>query len=400
MAFPLPDKPSIVVLPIVNISGDPDQDYIAKGITENITTALSNIPEIFVIDKDSTSIYRGKDVKLQQVAQDLGVRYVVKGSMQKSGDKIRVTGQLVDALAGRQLWSEKYDRERKDFFQIMDEITQKIMIELQVKLTHGEQVRKWYGTTNLEAWGYIARGQGIFENFTRANTEKARELFKKALEIDPKCAYGWVMLANTLLIDVRLGWTKNPKEAFKNVIEMNQKALSIDDKSAEAYMALGFNYMTMRKHEKAIEYGQKSVDVSPNSAQNHILFSQIMYYSGNLDKAIASAEKAVRLSPRCPGWYWLNLGRPYMLAGRHQDALAMFEKMLEKAREYELWRANLYLALTYSLMGQTETAQIHLAEAQKLYPDLSLEYHRKTSYFKDPKQLEVVLDALRKAGLK
>jgi adenylate cyclase len=203
------------------------------------------------------------------------------------------------------------------------------------------------------------------------------------------------------VIELRMAWTKNPKEAFKNIVEMNQKALSIDDKTAEAYIALGSAYLTMRQHEKAIEHGQKAIEVGPNSALSHILFAQIMYYSGNIDKAIALAEQGVRLCPGGPEYYRINLARAYMLAGRYQEALVILKKLLEQAqgREFELWRVNHYLALTYSLMGETEKAQIHLAEAKKFNPKLSLEYVRKTSYFKDPKQLEVVLDALRKAGL-
>jgi adenylate cyclase len=404
MAFPLPDKPSIAVLPFVNMGGDPDQDYIAKGITENITTALSNIPEIFVIASNSTAIYKGKEVKLREVAQDLGVRFILEGSMQKSDERIRVTAQLIDALAGRQLWSEKYDKEMKDFFQIQDKITQEIVVALQVELTHGEQVRKWYGTTNLEVWGYIAKGLGIFENYSRANNEKARELFKKALEIDPESAWGWVMLGWTHLIEVRLGWSKDPAESMKNAVQMTQKALSIDDENADAHCLLGTLYMIMRQHEKAIEEGQKSIEFGPNSALSYTLFSQTMYYAGNLDEAIALGEQAVRICPGCPAYYKIIVARAYTLAGRYQEALVILEKLLEQAREQEvqflLWRVNHYLVITYSMMGQTEKAKIHLAEAQKFNPKYSLEYVRKITFFRDPNHLEAILDSLRKAGLK
>ena len=402
MAFSLPDKSSIAVLPLLNMSGDPDQDYIADGITENITTAVSNIPEIFVIAYNRSSTYKGKDVKLQEVAHDLGVRYILEGSMQKSGDRIRVTAQLIDALAGRQLWSEKYDREMKDFFQIMDEITHKIVLELQVELTHGEQVRKWYGTTNLEVWGYVAKGIGIFENYSRANNEKARELFEKAVKIDPECIRAWVMLGWTHLIEVRFGWTKNPAESMKNAVQMAKKALSVDDKSSEAHCLLGCLYSFMGQHEKAVAEGQKSIGFGPNSAESHVLVAQVMYYAGNFDDSIALAEQAVRLCPGCPAWYRIILGRSYMLAGRYQDALVIFEKLLEQAqgREYDLWRANHYLAVTYSLMGQTEKAQIHLAEAQKFNSKYSLELIRRINFFKDPNHLEAILDSLRKIGLK
>jgi len=402
MAYPLPDKPSIAVLPFVNMSGDPEQEYIADGITENITTALSKIPEIFVIARTSTFAYKGKPAKLHQVAEDLGIRYVLEGSIQKADDRIRVTAQLIDALTGHHLWSEKYDKDMKDFFQIQDEITHKIAVELQVKLTHGEQARKWYGTMNFEAWGYNAKGVGIFEKFTRANNETARELFEKALKIDPESAFAWVMLGYTHLIDARLAFTKTPSESIKKAIQFAKKAQAIDDTIPMPHDLLGIIYLVQRQHEKAIAEGQKSIELDPNSALSYALYSQTMYYAGNPDEAIASAEQAVRLCPNCPAWYLVGLGKGYRLAGRYQDALEVFEKLLERAQkgEYPPWTPHHHLAITYSMMGQSEKAQIHLAETQKHNPKYSLEYVRKISFFKDPNRLEALLDALRKAGLK
>ena len=401
MVFPLPKKPSIAVLPFDNLSGDTEQDYIADGITENIITTLSKIPEMFVIARTSTLAYKDKAAELNQVAEDLGVRYVFEGSIQKADDRIRVTAQLIDALAGHHLWSEKYDKEIKDFFQIQDEITHKIAVELQVKLTHGEQARKWYGTMNFEAWGYIAKGTGIFENYTRANNEKARELFEKALKIDPESAFAWVMLGWTHFIDARLAFTKTPFASIKKAIQSAKKALSIDDKNTDAHALLGSIYLIQRQHDKAIAEGQKSIEFGPNSALSYALFSQIMYYAGNFDEAIASAEQAIRLAPNPPAWYLVELGKAYRLAGRYQDALEVFEKLLERAQkgEYPLWIPHNNLTITYSMMGQTEKAQIHLAEVQKSNPKFSLELVRKINFFKDPNQLEAVLDSLRKAGL-
>jgi adenylate cyclase len=290
----------------------------------------------------------------------------------------------------------------KDFFQIQDEITHKIAVELQVKLTHGEQARKWYGTMNFEAWGYTAKGAGIFETYTRANNEKARELFEKALKIDSESAFAWVMLAWTHFIDARLAFTKTPSESIKKAIQIAKKAQAIDDTNPDGHALLGSIYLIQRQHKKAITEGQKSVELGPNSAVNHALYSQTMYYAGNPDEAIASAEQAIRLCPKCPAWYLVELGNGYRLAGRYQDALGTFKKLLERAQkgEYPPWRSHYILAITYSMMGQSEKAQIHLAEAQKYNPKLSLEYVRKISFFKDPNQLEALLDALRKAGLK
>jgi len=186
MAFRLPEKPSIAVLPFNNLSEDPSQDYIADGISESIISALSKISEMFVIASSSTFTYKGKPVKVQQVSEELGVRYVLEGSVQKAGNRVRVNTQLIDATTGHHLWSEKYDRELKDLFALQDEITHKIIIELQVKLTEGEQARVSHkSTTNLEAWGYAVRGLKLFERASKENNAKAMELFKRAVELDP-----------------------------------------------------------------------------------------------------------------------------------------------------------------------------------------------------------------------
>ena len=219
MAYPLPEKPSIAVLPFTNMSGNPDQNYIADGISENIISALSKIGEIFVIARNSTFTYKNKAVKVQQVAEDLGVRYVLEGSVLESGNKIRITVQLIDAITEYHLWSEKYDREIEDFFQLLDEITYEIVVALQVKLTHDEQVRKWFGTTNFEAWSDVAKGIGIFETYTKANNEKARGLLKNPVKIDPNCAFAWVMLGWTHFIDVRFAFTKTPAESLRKALQ-------------------------------------------------------------------------------------------------------------------------------------------------------------------------------------
>jgi len=196
MAFPLPEKPSIAVLPFNNLSDNPVQDYIAVGITENIISALSNISDMFVIYSDSSSTYKGKPVKIKQVSEELGVRYVLEGSAQKFGNRVRVTTQLIDATTGHYLWSEKYDREFQDIFALQDEITHKIIVELQVKLTEGDQARlSQKSTTNLEAWNYANRGLSLWMRPSPENNAKAMELFKKAVELDPNSKFkpfvGW-----------------------------------------------------------------------------------------------------------------------------------------------------------------------------------------------------------------
>ena len=401
MGHPLPDKPSIAVLPFTNMSGNPDQNYIADGISENIISALSKIGEIFVIARNSTFTYKNKAVKVQQVAEDLGVRYVLEGSVLESGNKIRITVQLIDAITGYHLWSEKYDRKIEDFFQLLDEITYEIVVALQVKLTHGEQVRKWFGTTNFEAWSDIAKGLGIFENYTKANNEKARGLFENAVKIDPNCAFAWVMLGWTHFIDVRFAFTKTPAESLRKALKNAKKAQAIDDTLPDVPALLGSIYLIQRQYDKAIAEGQKSIELGPNSALSHVLFAQILYYTGNPERAIALGEQALRLCPNCPAWYSAALGKSYRTAGRYEDAIRVLKEVLVRARkgEFPLWLPNANLAITYAMMGQNEKARIHLAETMKLNPAYSLELEGKINFYQDSNQLEAIFDALRKAGL-
>lgn len=396
------EKPSIAVLPFTNMSGDPGQEYIADGISENIISALSKIGEIFVIARNSTFTYKNKPVKVQQVAQDLGVRYVLEGSVMKSGDTIRISAQLIDAESGYHLWAEKFDRKMADFFQVLDEITREIAVALQVNLTHGEQARKWYSTSHFEAWGKVAKGLSLFETYTKANNKKSRELFESAVKLDPGCAFAWVMLGWTYYIDVRFAFDmRNPPASFKKAFECAKKAQSLDDASSDAHALLGSLYLIRGQFDQAVSEGQKAVDLGPNNALSHILFSQILHYTGDAERSVALAEQSLRLCPHCPAWYEIKLGRAYNDAGRYEDAIRMFHQVLKRAEkgEFPPFLAHSQLATSYAMMGQYEKARYHLNETLRYNPGFSLELVRKINFYKNPEDLEAHFDALRQAGL-
>jgi adenylate cyclase len=239
-ATALPEKPSIAVLPFDNLSGDPNQDYFADGITENIITALSKIPEVFVIARNSVFRYKGKPIKVQKVADDLGIRYVLEGSIQRASNRFRITGQLIDATTGHHLWAEKYDRVLEDFFAVQDEITLAIVSSLQVKLTDGEQARlRDRSTDDLEAWGLAVRGYSYWHRYTKEDNAKARELFQRAIEVDPVYAWAWTMLGFTYFIDTRYGWHRSRDESFKKMVECAQKSVFLDDMDPDVHTLLG-----------------------------------------------------------------------------------------------------------------------------------------------------------------
>ena len=229
MAFPLPDKPSIAVLPFVNISKDPKQDPISDGMTEEIINALSKVPEVFVIARNSTFVYKGKTTDVRQVAEDLGVQYILEGSVRMSGDTVRVTAQLIDAINGHHLWSERYDRSVKDVFALQDEITMRILTELRVKLTHVEEARiTEKGTNNLQAYLKVVEGNGYFSQYNKEANAEAKRLYREALELDPNYAMAYIRLSLVLRRDVDFGASESPQETLSNALKLAQKAVELD----------------------------------------------------------------------------------------------------------------------------------------------------------------------------
>jgi adenylate cyclase len=405
MAFPLPEKPSIAVLPFNNLSGDSTQDYIADGISENIISALSKISEMFVIASNSTFTYKGKPVKVQQVSEELGVRYVLEGSTQKIGNRLRITAQLIDAITGHHLWSEKYDRDMKDLFDLQDEITHKIIVELQVKLTEGEQARVSHkSTTNLEAWSYAVRGLKLFEDTSKEHNAKAMELFERAVELDPGYVWAWVRLAWTHFTAVgRPGWSQSPSESYKKGIEISQKVLVMDESDSDVRALLGYVYLWEDKYDQAIIEGEKSIVLDPTNAQAHVLLAVSMNIVARFDEAIELVKKAMRLHPYYPAYYLVYLGEAYRMTGRYEDALIVYKQLLDRSRkgEFPILRAHIYMAEVYMELGKEKEARTHAAEVLKLDPKLSLELPRKIGLhgYKDPALLERRLNALRKAGI-
>ena len=281
MAFPLPEKPSLAVLPFDNLSGDSSQDYFSDGITENVITSLSNVSNLFVIARNSTFTYKGKPVKVQQVAEELGVRYVLEGSVQRSEDRVRITAQLIDALTGNHLWAERYDRKFGDIFALQDDITEHVTMALQVKLTEGEQARIRRGhIENKEAYEYILRGLEIYRTFTKEKNAQARKLYEKTVALEPNSTLGWCFIGWTHYRDGRFGWTDTPDKSLALAEELAQKVLALDDSMAEAYSLLSLVYMARKQHEKAVAYGEKALVLAPNLASNIANTALIFFIRG------------------------------------------------------------------------------------------------------------------------
>jgi adenylate cyclase len=399
MAFPLPDKPSIAVLPFVNMSGDSELEHFSDGITEEIITALSKTPKLFVIARNSTFTYKGKAVKVKQVAEELGVRYVLEGSVRKAADRLRITAQLIDALTGHHLWAERYDREQKDFFVLQDEITLKILNSLHVKLTGGEQDRVYAkGTNNLEAYIKVLQGREYYWRLNREGNIQAKKLFEEAIALDPKYPAPYWLLGMTHAMDAWFDWGKSKEESLSGAIELARKTISLDDLNSNAHGLLSAAYRLKGDHDKAIAEGKRAVELDPNSADAHVWLGIALYYADKAGEAIPLFERAIRLNPFAHTWYFQNLGHAYRFLGRYDEAIAVYQKAIQLSPKNLM--AHLGLTGAYSLSGRDKEASAHAKEILRISPDFSLDRFAEKLPFKNQAEKERYINALRKAGLK
>jgi TolB-like protein/cytochrome c-type biogenesis protein CcmH/NrfG len=398
MAHPLPEEPSIAVLPFDNMTGDPEQEYFSDGITDQIIAALSKVSSLFVIARQSTFTYKVKPVKIQQVSEELGVRYVLEGSVQKSGERVRVTAQLIDAIKGNHLWSETYDRELKDIFAVQDDITQNILAALQVELTQGEQARVWAGgTKNLQAYLKLLQAREKMLQMNRENNALAKRLAEEAIALDPDYASAYEYLGATHMMDVWLGSSKSPKDSMKKAMELSKKALALDDTLAGARSRLGFMYAMTGKHDKGVAEAERAVELDPNSAIAHHLLGTTLRFAGRPEEAIPVIKKAIRLEPFAPGAYYFNLGMAYLFAGQCEEAISACEEAIRRASKNLL--AHVLATVAYSMCGREEEARTTAAEVLSINPKFSLGKFAKKVTYKNQSDKERFVEALRKAGL-
>jgi adenylate cyclase len=396
--LPLPDKPSIAVLPFVNMSDDKSQEYFSDGLTEEIITALSKTPKLFVIASNSSFVYKGKPVNVQQVSRELGVKYVLEGSVRRSGDQLRITVQLIDALTGNHLWAERYDRELKDLFSLQDEITMKVITALEVKLTEGEQALvTGSGTHNLDAYLKTLQARELKRNQTIENNYKARQLAEEAIRLDPSYAQAYRWLSGTYVIDVWLGSTKSPQESLNTAQELVKKALSLDDSMGGAHGLLGNIYVMKKEYEKGVREAERAAELEPNGADAHAFLGMALHFADRAEEAIPTLKKAIRLDPYSPGWYLHVLAGAYRDTEKYKEAIEWGEKAVQQNPQNVL--SHVILCSIYRLAGQVDKARSQADEVMKLNPKFSVTRFAMT----DPQKNQVLkkryIDALQEAGL-
>ncbi|MBI3797660.1 MAG: tetratricopeptide repeat protein, partial [Deltaproteobacteria bacterium] len=335
-SLPLPDKPSIVVLPFDNMSGDSGQDYFSNGITEVLTSDLSRISSLFVIARNTAFTYKGKATNVQAIGKELGVRYVLEGSVQRAGEQVRIIAQLVDTTTDAHVWSERYDRPVKDIFALQDEIVQSIVTTLKLQLSVWEQeisVRK--RTDNLEAYDYLLRGIESFWRFTKEANAQAQQMFEKALVLDPQYAEVYARLGFAYYLDWQFQWKSDPKN-LEQAFALAQRAITLDDSLPVAHRVLGLLYLMRAQYEQAMTEAERIIALDPNSADGYVLLGDTLNFAGRSEEAVGVVEKALRLNPHAFPTYFNSLAAAYLLTDRYAEAIAALKQVLNRSPNF-LW---------------------------------------------------------------
>ncbi|MFQ5973750.1 MAG: tetratricopeptide repeat protein [Alphaproteobacteria bacterium] len=393
----LPDKPSIAVLPFADMSGDRDQEYFADGITEDIITELSRFRSLFVIARNSSFTYKHRNVKVQDIACDLGVAYVVEGSVRRAGDRVRVTAQLIDGATGHHLWADRYDRDLGDIFAVQDDLVNTLVATIagRVKTMSIDRVTR-KRRENLDAYDYLLRGQAVIWD-TRERNLEARAHFEKAIELDPTCARAYSGLGATHMTDWYSGWGESADGSFEQAFKAAQRAVALDETDSLAHARLASQYVQRGDYVQAESHLERALHCNPNDADALAHFSGFLTYAGRPDEAIDRARLAIRLNPYHPYWYLWTLGHAMHDAGRYADAVPSLTRAVDRYPNFVTPRR--HLAAIFVRMDRMGEARRQAEEILRLEPDYSLSRLSARLPYQDPVARDYYLDGLRQAGL-
>jgi adenylate cyclase len=392
-----PEQPSIAVLPFQNMSGDPEQEHFCDGLVEDIITTLSKLARLRVIARNSSFVYKGRSVDVREAAKQLGVRYILEGSVRKSGNRIRITTQLIDAKDGTHVWAERYDRSIEDIFAIQDEITLILATEMQVRLTDGEQVRLRYTTTNnVEAWTCWVQGLSYYRQaITKENMAAVQLWWEKALALDPASAVLNAMLGFVLFVNARFGWSDDREAAFIKSRAYAGRALELDPNNADAHLVLGLLSWPQEHFDEAVSHARKAVQLAPGAADILNQAGFILAPSGFPEEALILAQKSIALNPNYPAVYLGILGNAHRLSGHIDEAIAAFEAYNARHPGFGL----VDLVIAYRENGQADKAEDAARRLLSARPDFTIAAWLKTQFRRDAARLEADVASLRMAGL-
>jgi adenylate cyclase len=394
----VPHKPSIAVLPFTNMSGDAEQEYFSDGISEDLITDLSKISGLFIIARNSTFAYKGRSVKVQEIGRDLGVRFVLEGSIRKAGNRVRITAQLIDAGSGGHLWAERFDRELTDIFATQDEVVEKIVAALAVNLTQGEAQRlRRRGTASVEAYETWLRGRELLSRSTREAIAQAKAMYRRAIEIDPNFAAPHAGLSLATISDYVSDWAADPEEALDEAERWARRALELDDQEPVSHMALGNVMLWRRNHDGALAEFGRMIALDPNFAQGHSATGLALMYAGRAAEALEAFAIAKRLDPHSPSIVLHFLAQANFSLGRYEAAAEHLHERI--ARTPATDSSRMLLAACYGHRGRVDEARAAWAGLMKVNPDFSLAQRARVLPYKEPRDFQRIAEGLAKAGL-
>jgi adenylate cyclase len=386
--------PSIAVLPFTNMGGDPEQDYFADGLTEDLITELSRFQELRVIARNSVMTYKGKPVRVEDVGRDLGVRYVLEGSVRKAGARVRITAQLIKAATGHHLWAERFDRDLADVFDVQDEVASRIVVTLAGKLEESERRRaRVLRTENPQAYDCVLRGRELWYRFTPETNREARRLYEQAIELDPEYARAYASLAWTYLTEHDERWGDPQDRPLEQALEYARRGVQVNPASHSNHLALGQVCLAKGLHDEALDALETAIRLNPNDADGYVFLAETLTFAGRPDEAIELIARAQRLNPAAPRWYAWFLGFALYAARRYDDAVVALRRAPPTAMAYR------WLAVCYGELGRKQDAKVAAEEYLKRTPHFSLATHLETMPFQLAEDRDRYVESLRKAGL-
>lgn len=394
----LADKPSIAVLAFDNMSDDADQAYFSDGIGEDIITDLSKLSDLHVIARNSSFAYKGKSVSIPDVAAELGVRYVLEGSVRKAGNRVRVTAQLIDAITGGHIWADRFDRDLTDIFEVQDELTREIVDALKLKLTVDDKDRLTHKiNVDIEAYNLFLRGRERTWAHTRFGNIEGRKLLGRALEIEPDYAAAQARIAFSLVIDYVNGWTDTPEETLHEGLERAEQAVCMDEEEPQSHFALAAACIWSRDLDRAITESERCLDLLPNSPEGYLTLTHAQIFSGDAEAALEMLDRYMALDPHYPDLALHFLAEAHISLGQYDDAIDALQRRLERNPESVTGHA--LLASSYGNAGRIEEGREALDKLHRIDPAFSIEKRRQILPFRNPADFERRLEGFRKAGL-
>jgi adenylate cyclase len=397
MAFPLPGKPSIAVLPFANLSSDAAQDMMGEGLTESLVNALARNSSLFVIAHSSTTPYAGQSAAAKRAAEELGVRYIVEGSIKRAGNQARVTTQLLDALDGSVLWSERYQRPAGDLLALEEEITARIARSLDIRIIYGSE-RSAGGTRSLDAWAAYGKGRAEYLKFTAAGTARAREHYLRALDFDPRYAEAMVALANTHFIEMVGARAEDWGSALAKIAKLQHQAARIAPGMPRLFELRSLLALTRGDYDLALTEAEAMAALDPNGAESHYVLGRMYFFAAQYERAIDSLRTAERINPHNRASYSSHLAFSYLALGKVDVAISILETVAERWPDYSAGRA--YLAIVYQLAGREAEARRQVALLPRVAPDMTmLAIERRFSPMQDRPFADRIIEAARQAGI-